>query len=443
MTRTLATLLLLVLPLTAKAAAPDPKAVAARVDGEVITLGELLTSVGSLAVVGQEDLPDRPSARTQMLERLITARLLYLDGRDRKLDRTPLYAQDLHAFLDPMLAATYVQRLLASHPFDEEAFRAAAKAKGLTDPRAMIRLRAKMAADHEKKVKADELARLWQAAKVKIHRENLEPAGDERRDPLAPVATVDGEVIAWRRLLPKLPATPRTVEDRARAVERLVDEHLLARAARAAGLDQSDSVRKAVDEFRRQELVKLVREEIVRREGLTDAQVEQQYRDHMDQWTLPEQRKVQQIVVKTREEAEEIYRTLQHPPKGVTFFTLARDRSIVPNHEKTLGMIGWVTREQGHPLLTKTAFSLKIGEVSRPVHTNAGYHIIRVVDIRPKEVIPLDDDTRYKIRARWNADRVQAYAERLAQRYKVERYPEVYELHPKAPAAAAEQAEVR
>ncbi|RMF87845.1 MAG: hypothetical protein D6739_00960, partial [Nitrospirae bacterium] len=111
--------------------------------------------------------------------------------------------------------------------------------------------------------------------------------------------------------------------------------------------------------------------------------------------------------------------------------------------EKTLGMIGWVTREQGHPLLTKTAFSLKIGEVSRPVHTNAGYHIIRVVDIRPQEVIPLDDDTRYKIRARWNADRVQAYAERLAQRYKVERYPEVYELHPKAPAAAAEQAEVR
>ena len=439
MPRTLITLLALILPLTALAAPPDPKAIAARVGDEVVTLGELLSAVGSLAVVGAENAPNAPSARARMLERLITARLLYLDGRERKLDQTPLYEQDLHAFTDPSLAATYVDRLQKSHPLTDAAFQAAARKAGVTEPSALLRLRGKLLTEHEQEVRAEEIARLRQGVEITIHEENLDPAGDEARAPLTPVATVGGEVIAWRRLLPMLPATPRNVADRTKAVNRLVDQHLLAQAARRAGLDQDERFKEALSGFHRQELVKLVREEIIAREGLSDAQVERQYQDHIDRWTLKEQRKVQQIVVKTREEAEEIEKILAHPPKGTTFFTLARDRSIVPGHKQTLGMLGWVTRAQGDPRLSSVAFALKPGEISKPVKTEAGYHIIRVVDRRPEEVIPLDADTRYKITARWNADHIQAYANRLAkERYKVELHPEVYELRPATKTSHAE-----
>ncbi|HBB40542.1 MAG: hypothetical protein COW73_07780 [Nitrospirae bacterium CG18_big_fil_WC_8_21_14_2_50_70_55] len=433
-------LLILFLPVTgAQAAPPNPTAVAAEVANETIRLGEILSAAGSLPIIGAENTPNAPSTRGQMLERLITARLLYLDGRDRKLDQTPLYDQDLHAFADPTLAASYLQRLQQDHPLTDEAFRAAVEKGGATDPAAQLRLRGKLLADHEQQLRADAATRLRAGAKIAIHKENLEPANDVPRDPLAPVATVDRATIRWRRLLPLLPTTPKTVSDRTQAVERLIDQHLLANAARQQGLDRDETFTKALAGFHRQELVNLVREEIVAREGLDDAAVEKQYQDHLDLWTLQEQRKVQQIVVKTKAEAEAISKILQAPPKGTTFFTLARDRSIVPDHEQTLGMLGWVTRAQGDARLTSAAFALKVGEVSPPVETEAGYHLIRVVDQRPAEVVPLDADTRYKITARWNADHIQAYANRLAkERYKVTLHPEVYEL-----GAAAQPAETK
>ncbi len=431
MSRWILATLILLLPLTATAAPPDPKAIAAQVGDTTVTLGELVSAVGSLAMVGAENAPNAPSARAQVLERLITARLLYLDGRDRKLDQTPLYEQDLHAFTDPTLAATYLVRLQREHPLTDAAFKAAIKKAGATTTAAQLRLRGKLLTAHEQQVRADEVARLRKGMKIILHKENLEPADDLQRAPLAPVAIVAGEMIAWRRLLPLLPATPRNVAARVKAVNRLVGQHLLANAARKQGLDRGARFTQALAGFHRQELVKLVREEIIAREGLDDAAVAKRYHDQIKAWTLPEQRKVQQIVVKTKQEAEEIYKILQNPPKGTTFFTLARDRSIVPGHTQTLGMLGWVSRTQGAPRLSDIAFALKPGEISKPVKTDAGYHLIRVVDHRSQEVIPLDGDTRYKITARWNADHIQAYANRLAKdRYKVTLHPEVYELHP-------------
>jgi peptidyl-prolyl cis-trans isomerase C len=303
-----------------------------------------------------------------------------------------------------------------------------------------VRLRKEILKERRISGRRDEVARLRAAAKVTIHREALDPTGDVERAPLTPVATVDGESITWRQLLPKLPTTIRTVDNRLERVEQLVDTHLLAREARRLGLDQEESLQAKMAVFRRDELTKLVREEIIAREGLDDAGVEREYQEHIENFTLPEQRKVQQIVVTTKEEAEEILAILKDPPEGVTFFTLARERSIVPHVEKTLGVLGWVTREQGHPKLSDAAFSLGPGGISEPVETEGGFHIIRVLEERPEEVVPLDDDTRQRIRERWNYNKVQAYASRLAdEKYPVKLFPEVYKLNRPTTAAAEEK----
>ncbi len=167
-------------------------------------------------------------------------------------------------------------------------------------------------------------------------------------------------------------------------MERLIATHLLAGAARRLGLDSDPRFQQMVAGFERRDVIKLVREEIVQREGLDDAGVRREYEAHRASFTAPERRQVQQIVVHSRAEAEEILAILRSPPAGVSFYTLARDRSIDPNAKQTLGVVGWVARTDGDPVLSDVAFSLAPGEISRPIQTGAGFHLVRVIAVQAR-----------------------------------------------------------
>jgi hypothetical protein len=388
-------------------AVPGP--IAARVADEPIYLAELTEGASSLALVGYEDIRDRPGTRERLLERLITARVLYLDGNDRHLDQSPRYRADLGAMSDAILAARQLEALRQ---------RECAAAGG-----------GHRCAITTAELRERELSRLHASAKVTIDEASLDPAHDAGRDELAPVARIGEEEISWRRFLSEVRTTGATARERVAQVERVVASHLLAHAGRDAGLDRDPGFQEMVQGWRRGEIVKLVREEVAERTGLDETGVVREYEQHRANFTLSEQRKVQEIVVRTREEAEEIRRILASPPPGTTFYTVARDRSIAPEAKQTLGVIGWMSGTQGEPVLRAAAFALASGAISSPIETSTGFHVIRVLEQRPEEVLPLDDHLRERIRARWDANRIAEYAERLAQtKFKVTLYPEVYRL---------------
>jgi len=197
--------------------------------------------------------------------------------------------------------------------------------------------------------------------------------------------------------------------------------------ARAAGLDRPGDFAMLLTSWRRAALVRVAREDVVAAHALDEAGVAREYERHRASFTLPEERRVQQIVLRTRAEADDVRATLASPPPGVTFYTLARDRSIVPNAAATLGVVGWVRRDQGHPALSAAAFALAPNEVSTPIETDAGFHVIRVLDVHPEELQPLDDQLRARIRARWDANRVAEWAQHLAETaYPVTLFPDTY-----------------
>lgn len=390
------------------AAEAAPRPVAARVADEPIYLAELTEGASSLALVGHEDIGDRPGTRERVLERLVTARILYLDGCDRQLDQSERYRDDLGAMSDAILAARQLEAL-RQHEC------AAAGGPPCTIAPADLRTR--------------EVSRLRAAVKVTIDAASLDPGRDAGRDPRTPVARIGQEEISWRRLLSEVRTAGTTAAERLAQAERVVATHLLAQAGRAAGLERDPGFQEMVQGWRRGELVKLVREEIVARAGLDESGVAREYEQHRANFTLPEQRKVQEIVVRTREEAEEIRRLLASPPADTTFYTLARDRSVAPEAKQTLGVLGWMSRTQGPPALRDVAFALAPGEISSPIETSTGFHVIRVLEQHAEEVLPLEDHLRERIRARWDANRIAEYAERLAEtQYKVTLYPEVYRL---------------
>ena len=84
------------------------------------------------------------------------------------------------------------------------------------------------------------------------------------------------------------------------------------------------------------------------------------------------------ILVKSEEEAKKVLEELK---KGVSFDKIAMERSLCPSKKKG-GDLGWFGRGRMVRQFELTAFSLKKGEISQPVKTEFGWHIIKVIDAR-------------------------------------------------------------
>ncbi|MBO3799437.1 MAG: peptidylprolyl isomerase [Thermoproteota archaeon] len=79
------------------------------------------------------------------------------------------------------------------------------------------------------------------------------------------------------------------------------------------------------------------------------------------------------ILVKTEQEAKEVLEQLK---KGASFSKLAAEKSLCPSRKKG-GDLGFFGRGQMVREFETAAFALKKGEVSQPVKTRFGWHIIK------------------------------------------------------------------
>lgn len=94
---------------------------------------------------------------------------------------------------------------------------------------------------------------------------------------------------------------------------------------------------------------------------------------------------------KARAKAAEIRRELQKNPGG--FAEAAKKHSADPGSASQGGSLGRITRGsmKDVPEFEKALYELKPGEISSPVETKLGFHIIRLVAVHPAEVKPLEE----------------------------------------------------
>ena len=84
----------------------------------------------------------------------------------------------------------------------------------------------------------------------------------------------------------------------------------------------------------------------------------------------------QHILVRNAADAVKIKKAIDD---GGDFEYYAQKYSLCPSG-KNGGYLGYFSRGQMVPEFEKKAFSMKVGEVSSPIRTNFGWHIIRVLD---------------------------------------------------------------
>ena len=119
----------------------------------------------------------------------------------------------------------------------------------------------------------------------------------------------------------------------------------------------------------------------------TDAQVQSFYKSNLSQFAQPEEYDLAHILVKTKAQADSILAQLQ---QGASFSALAKKYSTDTGSAKNGGDLGY------QPLSTYvTAFAdaaaklTKVGQLSPVVHSQYGYHIIKLLGIKAATTQPL------------------------------------------------------
>jgi parvulin-like peptidyl-prolyl isomerase len=170
-------------------------------------------------------------------------------------------------------------------------------------------------------------------------------------------------------------------------------------------------------------------EEVTKGVKVSEPEILEYYTQNQSQYGTPESRDVRHILVAekngegqvdfeaSKEKADAIYAQLQD---GADFAALAKSSSADPGSKESGGELT-ISRGQTVPEFDKVSFELDKGELSRPVKTQYGYHVIEALsEVRKAQTTPLDK-VRASIRAtllqQKRNEEMQAWVEELKADY--------------------------
>jgi parvulin-like peptidyl-prolyl isomerase len=142
----------------------------------------------------------------------------------------------------------------------------------------------------------------------------------------------------------------------------------------------------AKDEVRAQLVSEQLFTKITSDVKVSDKQIREYYDSHKSQYQQPESRDVRHILVQKKALADQLDAQVK---RGANFAALAKKYSKDPGSASNGGKLT-VTKGQTVPAFDRIAFSLKKGQISQPVKTQYGYHIIQALSaVKPPQKTPL------------------------------------------------------
>ncbi|MCB0308747.1 MAG: peptidyl-prolyl cis-trans isomerase [Bdellovibrionales bacterium] len=111
--------------------------------------------------------------------------------------------------------------------------------------------------------------------------------------------------------------------------------------------------------------------------------IESYYKENIEEFFEPKKYLVQQIVVRSQEDAKHVLNLIK---KKESFDDLARAYSLTPEGSKG-GRLGWLY--EGLPkVVWKSVASAKLNVPVGPIESEYGFHIVKVLDIKPERLLP-------------------------------------------------------
>ena len=172
----------------------------------------------------------------------------------------------------------------------------------------------------------------------------------------------------------------------------------------------------------------------VKTTDVTDEQAKTFYESNIKEFEQPQTVKASHIlfmvdpdasadVVKQKEEAAA--KAAERAAAGEDFTKLAKELSEEPGASESGGDLGFFPKDRMVPEFAEVAFAQKVGDISKPVKTQFGWHVIKVTDKKDAGTVPFDqvkEQVVSYLKSTSQREAVQAVLNKLKESAKIETF---------------------
>ena len=190
-----------------------------------------------------------------------------------------------------------------------------------------------------------------------------------------------------RSMGPQRAAQFNSPDGKSMLLEEIINQELFYLDAIKKGLDKEEDFLAEVENMKSELLKQYSIRKVLNQVEVNDKEAFNYYKENRNQFRTNEKIHAKHILVEDEQQANQIYWDLK---KGLFFEEAAKKYSKCPSSAQG-GSLDYFERGQMIPEFEEVAFGLDINEISRPVKTQYGYHIIKIVDKRKPGISDFDE----------------------------------------------------
>ena len=195
----------------------------------------------------------------------------------------------------------------------------------------------------------------------------------------------------------------------------LIGREVLIQEADKQGVGTRPDVKNAIDNARQSIIINAMLADYIKKNPVKDADIKAEYDKYKAQVGDKEYH-ARHILVGTEDEAKQIIAKLKGGAKFEDLAKQSKDPGSAPNG----GDLDWANPASFVPEFSKAMTSLQKGQITEtPVHTQFGWHVIKLEDVRPAKVPPLEE-VKQQVAESLQQRKLAAFREELMKKAKIQ-----------------------
>ena len=200
------------------------------------------------------------------------------------------------------------------------------------------------------------------------------------------IARVNNQKLTQEDIEKEIPPETKekvTLGQKREYVRRWIINELLYQEAKKSGIDQQEDIKRKIEQITKDFVVtNFLEKEFADSFLVPPEEIKKYYQENKEKFLREEDEiRASHILLKTREDAEMVRTKLVF---RADFSRLARETSLDPETKFRGGDLGYFTRSMMRPEISDAAFKLNVGNISKPIETEWGFHVLKITDKKEK-----------------------------------------------------------